>query len=127
MNNAWIQDTKYTYSDMFMKIHPCNFECGVGWKDIINKLCADIHALDPTVTVVQIKQKFGTLRFYLGTVDANSSHAVYALVSEAEEKSAITCEWCGLPGSTDTSKHWHITLCPSCSATRKLHFLGGGL
>ena len=56
--------------------------------------------------IVQVKEKFGTLRFYVDNGDAR----VYALISFAEQMSAVTCEECG-----DTGKQrggdWVRTLC----------------
>jgi hypothetical protein len=50
------------------------FECGSGWFELINALCATIqNYIDnnsrpgkeiPQVTVDQVKEKYGTLRFY---------------------------------------------------------------
>jgi len=46
------------------------FECGDGWFDLIDVLCSTIQSyLDSNpskqqVVVVQVKEKFGTLRFY---------------------------------------------------------------
>lgn len=44
------------------------FECGDGWFPIIDQLCSLIdwnvaHGEMPTVSVVQVKEKFGSLRF----------------------------------------------------------------
>lgn len=125
-NTDWLEETVANFPGMFATIHPLNYGCGEGWKDIINKLCTDLHALDPAVTVVQIKEKFGTLRFYLGCCGAEANYeAIYARITEAEKQSAITCEWCGAPGTLDTSKHWVITLCPDCSKKRQYHFVRG--
>ena len=45
-------------------------ECGDGWFDLIDTLCrtiqSDIEGGDtPPVRVVQVKEKFGTLRFHI--------------------------------------------------------------
>lgn len=37
---------------------------GDGWMPIVDKLHEDIKALDPNYSISQIKEKFGTLRFY---------------------------------------------------------------
>lgn len=46
------------------------------------------------VEAVQIKEKFGTLRFYTNTSD----RYIDGLISMAESMSSITCETCGKPG-----------------------------
>jgi hypothetical protein len=61
----------------------------------------------PQVTLDQVKEKFGTLRFYYSGGDDYIS----GLVSMAESMSGITCETCGKPG-TSTGGSWVKTACP---------------
>jgi hypothetical protein len=56
--------------------------------------------------VVQIKEKFGTLRFYID----NGNETSFAITSYAEHMSETTCEKCGNVGRTYTIG-WHKTLC----------------
>jgi hypothetical protein len=80
-----------------------------------NERLADIVAGDfrevpdsiPQVTLDQVKEKFGTLRFYYSGGDDYIS----GLVSMAESMSGVTCEECGKPG-TSTSGGWIKTVCP---------------
>ena len=55
---------------------------------------------------VQVKEKFGGLRFYVQA--ATDKH--YQFISFAESMSYRTCETCGAPGKTYTDG-WHTTLC----------------
>lgn len=55
---------------------------------------------------VQVKEKFGGLRFYVHA--ATNKH--YNYISFAESMSYRTCEECGAPGKTYTDG-WHKTLC----------------
>jgi hypothetical protein len=55
---------------------------------------------------VQVKEKFGGLRFYVQA--ATDKH--YQYISFAESMSYRTCEECGAPGKTYTDG-WHTTLC----------------
>ena len=55
---------------------------------------------------VQVKEKFGGLRFYVQA--ATDKH--YQYISFAESMSYRTCEECGAPGKTYTDG-WHRTLC----------------
>ena len=142
------------------------FECGDGWYNIIDKLCANIqshidnhnrnrqvsidynrmvdavHRGDteifnahykgyseehkkkvlagiqegkinlrenipdefPQVEAVQVKEKFGTLRFYTDVGDSYISGAL----AMAESMSAVTCETCGAPGKLFTYGWWHV-------------------
>jgi len=55
---------------------------------------------------VQVKEKFGGLRFYVQA--ATDKH--YHYISFAESMSYRTCEQCGAPGKRYTNG-WHTTLC----------------
>jgi hypothetical protein len=92
------------------------FSCNDGWFQILNQLCQNIqHHIDwknrggevvPQVTVDQVKEKFGTLRFYY----TGGDDYISGLVSMAESMSGVTCESCGKPG-TQTSGGWIKTAC----------------
>ena len=92
------------------------FEHGDGWYQIIDRLCGNIQNhidwqhkqgnLVSQVVAVQVKEKFGTLRFYYDGGDDYIS----GLVSMAESWSAVACEECGAPG-TQNSQGWIKTLC----------------
>ena len=56
--------------------------------------------------VTQVKEKFGTLRFYMDGYDERIS----AYEEFAEAMSARTCEECGCPGKLRT-EGWYRTLC----------------
>jgi hypothetical protein len=58
--------------------------------------------------VQQVKEKFGTLRFY-----CSGNDAIYRYVRLAERLSAVTCEDCGKPGTTKDSG-WIRTQCEEC-------------
>lgn len=89
------------------------FECGDGWTDLIYRLSQAISTyIKPIglyVVVTQVKEKFGTLRFYVDGGDEE----VFRLIDAAEQKSATICEACGAPG-TLVMKGWCSTLCESC-------------
>ncbi|WP_193369697.1 hypothetical protein [Pelagibius marinus] len=94
------------------------FECGNGWFDLLDALCAQLSKLKPAgesddplpLTALQVKEKYGTLRFYLGAC----SDEVLALVELAEAMSAGICETCGNRGRT-RGMTWLKTLCSSCA------------
>lgn len=91
------------------------FDCGDGWYSIINKLCTDIQKhLDENpkveqVVATQVKEKFGTLRFYI----CGGDNTIDDMIMEAEQESARTCEVCGKPGSLET-KGWMTVRCDDC-------------
>lgn len=74
------------------------------------KRTLDIGRLDvpdiPKVKIVQVKEKFGTLRFYVDGADAE----INGMIRMAENVSCYTCEVCGNPGKR-TSAGWIQTLC----------------
>jgi len=94
------------------------FDCGDGWFNILNQLMGSIqHHLDwknknglvvEQVTLDQVKEKFGTLRFYYSGGD----DVVDGMVRLAESMTCVTCEVCGSPG-TQNSGGWITTLCES--------------
>lgn len=81
------------------------WECGPGWKSIIDPLIS--QADKESVRVEQIKEKFGRLRFYVNY----ASDALYDLIDQAEEASAKVCEMCGKPGVLMSKGGWMKTIC----------------
>ena len=102
------------------------FACGEGWWPILEALCGQIqHHVDwknkqsevvAQVTVNQIKEKFGGLRFYYSGGD----DAIDGMVSMAESWAAHSCETCGSPGKS-RSGGWIKTLCDHHEAERQQH------
>ena len=68
----------------------------------------------PQVTLDQVKEKFGTLRFYY----TGGDEYINGLVSMAESMSGVTCEECGSPGETK-GQGWLVTLCETHRAARE--------
>ena len=88
-----------------------NFECGTGWFGIIDDLSRRITEIDERegneTQAVQVKEKFGTLRFYTDF----ETDAVSEAIREAEERSAVTCEECGKPGTMRERHGWLMVRC----------------
>ena len=80
---------------------------GRGWKNILDELEETAGQCKTPVVVDQIKEKFGTLRFYYNGGDQHFSSEV----ARAEELSGITCEVCGDPGRSRSDRGWIKTLC----------------
>ena len=89
------------------------FEIGDGWYDLLEALIRGISIIDTEkkVKVVQVKEKFGTLRFYTG---GYFTDAIDELIRLAENKSGETCEICGRPAKTESDNHWLSTICEGC-------------
>lgn len=91
-------------------------ECDEGWYPIISQLDRDILKLAPDYTILQVKEKFGGLRYYIGSVHENVFDQVYKLITEAENIAAKTCECCGKTGVLCRRRGWLKTLCKECFA-----------
>ncbi len=86
------------------------FECGPGWTDLLDAgfiwlhEIASRHEWAPS----QIKQKFGTLRFYwYGDLPDLGDE----IISAAEHISAHICEMCGAPGQIRKDGGWWSARC----------------
>jgi hypothetical protein len=91
------------------------FECGDGWFNLINNLCGCIqdyidnnsHLEIPQVVAVQVKEKFGTLRFYISGGD----DIIGGMIWLTEYISARTCEVCGKNGKVMEINGWFACRC----------------
>jgi ribosomal protein L3 len=73
-----------------------------------------IEAMPGTVT--QVKEKFGGLRFYIGT----GTPEIWNRISQAETESEETCQTCGKPGKISTwDRWWLLCFCPEHGEERK--------
>jgi hypothetical protein len=92
------------------------FDCGDGWYNILDQLMGNIQnhidwknrqtELVKQVTLDQVKEKFGTLRFYY----TGGDDVIDGMVRMAESMSAVVCETCGAPGKR-RGGGWVRTLC----------------
>lgn len=87
------------------------FEHDDGWFELEWKLCEDLEKLvEPDYKLMQIKEKFGTLRWY----DCGANAEAAKRIRQAEDESSNTCEVCGNPASLCTAGYWVKTLCEFC-------------
>lgn len=120
------------------------FACGDGWFNLINKLCSDItkwydnhetNILDDDWNVIgkgkgiprhfyitQIKEKFGSLRFYISA----APNEIHDMIYKAEHDSYYICEQCGKDIRLEENNQkqynsyyrdtlpWILTLCDDC-------------
>jgi hypothetical protein len=102
---------KSRHPDILGKV---GIECGTGWWDLIDVLChqleeqAEHEGLAPP-RALQVKQKFGGLRFYTD----RSNDLYFALIKMAEAMSFRLCEDCGHPGVPRPGSGV-FTLCQAC-------------
>jgi hypothetical protein len=100
------------------------FDCGDGWYNILDQLMSNIqHHIDwknkkeevvAQVTLDQVKEKFGTLRFYY----TGGDDAIDGMVRMAESMSGVTCEGCGNVGER-RGGGWVHTYCEPCETKRE--------
>ena len=120
-------ELKTKHPDLFDG-HDIGLWVGKGWQPIVFSLCRQIdaylkfvntkHSQSPIkVTVAQIKEKFGGLRFYYDGGDQYIS----GMVQMAEIWAANTCEVCGDPGK-QRSGGWIKTLCDKHDEERKAEY-----
>jgi len=106
-------------------------ETGNGWYDLIDSLCGVLqfnteHNRYPQVEAVQVKEKYGTLRFYYRIVSTEESlkderkedrdsGSIEGAISYAEYLSGCICEKCGTNQNITTNEDgWLVTLCDKC-------------
>lgn len=108
------------FPDMFSYPYG-GFSIGPGWYDIVETLCKNIDShtqqanykskvIDPII-VTQIKEKFGSLRFYYNGGD----QYIAGLVAMAEAMSKLICEQCGNKGRRTGNR----SICTLCDNTLK--------
>jgi hypothetical protein len=120
------------YPELFSNIDPrkpiylFGIECGDGWFELLKELiielkaickkfdlvmCPDIFGNEHIpLKVIQIKEKYGTLRFYMNW----STQEMDDAIDRAEVKSAVTCEMCGKPGELRQDHYWVYVSCEGC-------------
>jgi hypothetical protein len=116
------------------------FDCGDGWYWIIDNLCHSIQEyvdsrnegirlrklkmwvngkaeeVEWQVEAVQVKEKWGGLRFYINHGD----DYIYGMIWLAEVMSKTTCELCGTHVDvSSTEGNWIKYLCPKCKTKRE--------
>jgi hypothetical protein len=119
------------FPELFSDLHPMEpfamfgFECDDGWFDLLKDLISNIKEKynDPAyehefniadekivLKVDQIKEKYGTLRFYVNCCNGE----IGRLIKQAEEISETTCEECGKEGSMREKGLWYSVRCDEC-------------
>lgn len=72
----------------------------------------------PKVDIIQVKEKFGGLRFYIDGGD----DSIYGMIDLAENMSYNTCETCGSTKNVgQTTKGWISTICKDCLDKTKIN------
>ena len=89
-------------------------DVGPGWLPLIEVLDKQLTVLDPYYNIVQVKEKFGGLRYYIVTSESyTTADRMYAIIDTIESLSFRICEDCGRPGE-ERENGWIRTLCDEC-------------
>jgi hypothetical protein len=89
-------------------------DCAEGWRDLLERACDRIKAAleGGVLRVLQIKEKYATLRFYWGgELSPGAEAKVAEAIALAEARSACTCEICGAEGRLYSRGGWLATAC----------------
>jgi hypothetical protein len=112
--DAWEAHMKVKFPKVLGPPHPwpsLQIGVGKGWRLILEGLVTKLEALDDPPKAIQIKEKFGELRFY---VSGNLTTEAQEAISAASRASTCTCESCGAPGESTSVRGWVKTLCEGC-------------
>jgi uncharacterized protein with HEPN domain len=111
---AWIQPSNKT--SPFARD---GFDVSDGWHAIIERMSARL-AVDPSLHIDQLKEKWGRLTVYFTSSEDATAPAgmpgedLDRAIDEAEEESERTCLVCGEPGTSEKRGRWVTVLCGSC-------------
>lgn len=97
-------------------------QCGDGWFDLIDTLCERLqqeaeHSNAPHVIAMQVKQKWGRLRFAV----ESATERQQAMIDMAEALSARLCEQCGKPGRMQCIGSFRTPLCAEHAPPEKVN------
>jgi len=112
-----IQKYPYLYKEVK------HIECDIGWYKLIDRLSKDLEKLiielkendyeedqyEFLPCASQIKEKYGSLRFYM----SSGTDKMDKLIEKAEQESCEICKICGKIGRIDDSG-WLSCLCEKC-------------
>lgn len=116
----------YRYGKIFTDIP--YIECDSGWYSIIEDLSSELNEAAKqyahgSITVVQIKEKFGGLRYYVNYIDGLPQEDIFEIeqiICKYENLSHKTCQRCGEQGEICArTAYWVSTLCKKCAKELK--------
>lgn len=99
-----------------------------GWLSLLAELFGALseHRLKGDFWIVQVKEKFGTLRVQVAFEkdDRELRYDVYKLLAHFEARSSTTCERCGSAQGVLLVQPWERVRCPRCSLFESLEGQG---
>jgi hypothetical protein len=109
------------------------FECQDGWFDLIEKTLSEIDTIakssSVSVSIGQLKSKFGKLVIYLDFEPSQSScqkhqeaiKRIHDITNKAYDESAFISELSGKPGKLTSVNKWFVTLTEEEEEFAKAH------
>lgn len=115
-SDTHLEHWKDLLRERFPIARSAGFSCFEGWKPILVRLLERLSTIVKelpsderrTFTVVELRQKFGTLTVYLSEAP---TPAMWAAIGEASEASMVTCEVCGSAGVLAERNGWISVRC----------------
>ena len=93
-------------------------EVDEGWYQLILDCDAELSEIDPKYDLLQVKEKFGGLRYYFQPSDSSYREKMDAVVAKYEQVASNTCEVTGKEGILMKSiGGWYKTLNPDFAET----------
>lgn len=140
LSPAWREALRAAHPRIFAR--PCELSVGPGWQILVEELCSALqwqtdHNGAPQLVAIQVKSKFGQLRFYADAIGERKepeapgvlhihrhdrslvmsrsagSRAQDAITDLASALSRRTCEVCGAMGTEERDRMWVAIRCPS--------------
>lgn len=120
MSNAMYESNKNWNEEEMNPEHFDGWENEVdkGWGPLVRLACDYLRNNYPKCRILQVKEKFGGLRFYFSAeaYPEETSKEIYEYIGSLENKSFQTCERCGAPGSPqNVTRYWVKTVCADCA------------
>jgi len=112
-----------------------------GWYKIVDRLCSELSTIleealeanpenpeEPLFSVLQVKEKFGGLRFYymMNTKDDELYRRIQTAVDTAEDTSYSTCQITGNIGVLCKDGSHYMTLCEDSRISMGYKIVGNG-
>lgn len=102
------EDFRAAFPKLYREVR-CGWSCPEGWLELVWRLSEQLEPLG--VQCDQVKEKFGSLRFY--TYGAPYGPEVSEIIRAAEDEASRTCDICGKPGQLGKwTEHYVRTMCP---------------
>lgn len=74
-------------------------DCGPGWHHLVALCHVELLTMDPNYEIFQVKEKFGSLRYYFGTKNTDIKEVeMWKIAEKYEILSQGVCELTGKPG-----------------------------